>query len=576
MRYDLLTLGISYRRRRPTGVGPIQATLVLIVVAAIALATAWSQIPPEPKDSSVGSGVFSAERALADMEAIASWGPHPTGSQAQQQVREYLVDRLESLGYTPEVRNEFIQSPERGEVVLVKNIVARLEGARSGPALMITAHYDSVWSGPGAMDDASGVAIVLQIAEALRNRSVRNPIVFLLSDGEEMRMLGAKAFVAYNPLAEDVEVVLNLESRGSSGLGIMFETGDGNRELIDLWARAVERPVGSSAYYTFYKQMPNDTDFSIYKDVGMTGLNIANIGTPTNYHTANDSVENANPGTLQHLGDSAMSLALRLADADLESLKGEGDSIFFDVFTRFVVRYPEWLALPLAILALVISLLAWSRMGAMRPERPGLSLVAGSASFVASAVLSLACGLGAIALIRLALPEIPEHGFVGPHALASTAVLSAATAGGILGLALLAGSAGITGLWGGVLIWWNAAVVATTLFLPGVSYLFVLPVIACALGLLVLSFMNPSSEWAYVVALLPGIAVTSILWTPYAGILTLLGGPLTFVPIVPTVILVSVVGPVFAEQRGLLRWITPVALAVAALVFVGLTYWLSV
>lgn len=72
-----------------------------------------------------------------------------------------------------------------------------------------------------------------------------------------------------------------------------------------------------------------------------------------------------------------MALALGLADADLEGMKADEDSVFFDLFTRVLVHYPQGLALPLAIVVLAISLVAWSRLGAVtgqaRPE-PGCGL----------------------------------------------------------------------------------------------------------------------------------------------------------------------------------------------------------
>lgn len=574
MRYDLIGLGMDYERRRSRGIGPAQAIALLAVLVAIAIVTVWSMIPPEPKDS-VGPGEFSAERAMADIQAITSYGPHPTGSQANEQVKEYLVQRLESLGYTAEIHSEWVTQTSWNRDVLVKNIVAKLDGERPGPALMITAHYDSVYAGPGAMDDGAGVAALLQIAEALANREVRNPVIFLLSDGEELRLLGARAFVAYSPLAEDVAVVLNLESRGASGMALLFETGEGNRELVRLYADAVERPAASSAYYPFYEQLPNLTDFTVYKEVGMTGYNLANVGTPKYYHTSLDNPDNVNGRTLQHLGDTAMALSLSLADADLESMKADGDSVFFDLFTRVLVHYPEGSALPLAILALAISLIAWSRLGAIQPDRPGLSLVVGCMAFVLSAAAAAGCGLGVISLMKPFLPVIQESGIPDQGIAANVAIVSAAAVGATAVLAVMKRWAGIAGLWGGALIWWNAAVVACTIFLPGVSHLFLFPAAACALGLFLLTFLDLASSWSYLIAALPGTAVASILWMPYVGMLTQMGGTLMFLPIVPVVLLASIAGPLFAEQRGLAKWAPTAVSLLVTLAATGVAYWMA-
>lgn len=583
MRYELIGLSMDYSRRRSTTVSPLQGVLALLVVAAIAVATAWSMIPPEPLGSDAWPEAFSAERALTDISAMVAVGPHPTGSEALEQVREYLIQRLKDIGYSPHVQYEWVrprirgtESGRRAESVLVHNILARLDSGKTGPALMVTAHYDSVPYGPGAMDDAAGVAVVLQIAEALYGADIQNPIIFHLSDGEELGLLGAEAFVAYHPWAEDVEMVINLESRGTSGLGLMFETGEGNKELVRLFGQMVQRPVGSSTFYSLYKQLPNDTDFTVYKQAGKVGMNFANIGTPRNYHTANDNLENLDPRTLQHLGDTVMSLVKGLANADMESLKSDSDSVFFDLFSRWLVHYPEGFVLPLAALALVISLFALSRVGLLQRERPVLSLVVGSIGFLVSAAAALVVGLGAIALIRLVLPEARATGFLEHHVPAAAAVLSAMAAGALAALAGMMHVSGLAGLWGGALVWWNAAVIASAIFLPGVTYLFVFPVIACAAGLAVLSIVGPSSGWSYFAALLPGIALTSVLWLPYAGLLTLMGGPLTPFPVVPVVLVASVAGPMLVGQRGVIRWIPAVALGLVSVVCVALTYFQSV
>ena len=207
-----------------------------------------------------------------------------------------------------------------------------------------------------------------------------------------------------------------------------------------------------------------------------------------------------------------MSLVKGLADADLEGMKSDGDSVFFDIFTGGV-HYPEGFALPLAAIALAISLLALSRVGSLQRERPAFSLVAGSIGFVVSAAAAFVVGLGAIALIKLILPQVPATGFLEHHVPTAVAVLSAVAAGALAPLAAMMHLSGLAGLWGGALVWWNAAVIASAIFFRR-SPISLSSVIACAQdGCLV--FVEPSSGWGSASALLPGITVTSILWSPY-------------------------------------------------------------
>ena len=64
-----------------------------------------------------------------------------------------------------------------------------------GPALVLTAHYDSVEASPGFGDDGIGVAVWLEVAHLLKQQPPTQPVVFLLTDGEETGLLGAQAFV---------------------------------------------------------------------------------------------------------------------------------------------------------------------------------------------------------------------------------------------------------------------------------------------------------------------------------------------------------------------------------------------
>ena len=144
---------------------------------------------------------------------------------------------------------------------------------------MLAAHYDSVLAGPGVSDDGIGVATVLEIARAVKSQPVpRHSIVFLIDDGEEAGLLGARAFVDSDPWAKNIGAAVNLEARGTSGPSLMFETGAANAWAVRLYASSVKSPLTSSIFYTLYKRLPNDTDFTVFKAAGYEGMNFAFIG----------------------------------------------------------------------------------------------------------------------------------------------------------------------------------------------------------------------------------------------------------------------------------------------------------
>lgn len=167
--------------------------------------------------------------------------PHPIDSDAHDAVRARLLGEIEAIGLTPEVRESFSCVPQpRGPTVdcaLARNILFSI-GPQSGPAVMAATHYDSVPAAPGASDAGIGIAVWLEIARMLANSEPERRIVFFISDGEEVALLGAAAFAANDPLMDDVEALVNLEARGSRGPAIFFETNPPNGDSLAAYAHA--------------------------------------------------------------------------------------------------------------------------------------------------------------------------------------------------------------------------------------------------------------------------------------------------------------------------------------------------
>ncbi len=75
----------------------------------------------------------------------------------------------------------------------MRNLVATI-GPAEGNHLLLSSHYDSTPTGPGASDDGIGVATMLEVAHLLRGQRLTRPITFLFDEGEEAGLLGARAF----------------------------------------------------------------------------------------------------------------------------------------------------------------------------------------------------------------------------------------------------------------------------------------------------------------------------------------------------------------------------------------------
>jgi hypothetical protein len=290
---------------------------------------------------------FSAYRAQAELEALVGDGvAHPIGSDANARVRERIVQRLSALGYETQIQSGFVCNTY-AVCGTPSNIIARLPSRQSSDAaddadlVLLAAHYDSVPAGPGASDDAAGVAVALEIARILTVMPpTRHPVAILITDGEEAGLLGAVLFVRHEPMAKQVAAAVNVEARGSSGPSLMFETGSANAWLMSLYQDAVARPITDSVYYDAYQTLPNSTDFTVFKSVDWQGFNFAFIGDVGHYHTALDTVANADLRSIQHQGDNALENLLALADSRTLRSLPPSDAVYFDVLSRVLVAWP--------------------------------------------------------------------------------------------------------------------------------------------------------------------------------------------------------------------------------------------
>lgn len=432
--------------------------LSLALLAACALLAVYSLAPPAAVPAGAPTADFSSGRALKHLEVIAQ-RPHPAGTREHEAVRAYITGELSRAGLNPEVAG----------TAFVSNIVARLKGQGGGKAVMLAAHYDTVPASPGAGDDGSAVAALLETARALREGGpLRNDVIFLFTDAEETGLNGAKAFVYTHPWAKDVGVVLNFEARGTRGPSLMFETSGASGWLVRHFAAAAPHPRASSLSDEMYKLLPNDTDLSIFKEAGFAGLNFAFIGGAENYHTPQDSLASLDERSLQHQGTYALALARRFGGADLDEPRG-GAAVYFDLFGATVLSYPEGWVMPLALLA-VVCFCGAAALGL----RGGVLTFGGVAKGFAAALL---VGMAALVLTSVvwAATGSLSKGARGDWYTLALALVAAGTAGALY--VWCAGRVRVAELLAGGLAWWALLTLLTGWLLPGGSYLFVWPVL---------------------------------------------------------------------------------------------------
>ena len=476
---------------------------------AFALALAWSLVawrsrPPPPLGLDAAPERFSAARAFDSLaRVLGDQAPHPSGSAAHAEVRARLAAELEALGLEPELQEAVEPRLEAG---VLHNVLARIPGREAGPAhkgVLLVAHYDSVAEGPGAADDGSGVATLLETARALQaGEPLRRDVMLLFTDAEEDGLLGARAFCRGHPWLAQVGVALNFEARGTGGPSMLFQTSGPNRWLLVVARSALARPWTSSVTDLVYNRMPNDTDLTEFIRAGVPGINFAFIDGLSRYHTAEDDLEHLDRGSLQQHGDNALALARAFSGRDLDPPAPEGAAVFFDVLSLAILGWPSGWSLALALGVLLAGCAAWKRSTAA---------LAGVGRGLAWALLAVpfAVVVGSLGALSVKTPI--------ERALASQALswtLELATWVGVLAaLWLLAprrrhAAAGAEAFFG-VLALFALAGLAAAALEPAVSYLFLLPAAAAGLGALV---APRHLERIEVLAIL----VAGLLWLPIA------------------------------------------------------------
>jgi len=337
---------------------------LLIGALAVALFTGVAALQtPGPRGLTTAPTAFSAARAMTDVREMAR-RPHPVGSADHQRVQNYLVGRMAGLGLSPALQVGEMSKEGRDRLtrwgldptVLPVNIVGVLPGRnRTAPAVLIMAHYDSVAKSPGAADDATGVASILEAVRAITSRGpAERDLIVLLTDAEELGLDGAVSFFKAPSLPAHVAAVVNLEARGGGGRAMMFETGPSNRQTIDLFARSSAKADGgatsNSLAVLVYELMPNGTDFTVSRERGIAGINLAFIGRPAQYHSPTSTPEALDQGSVQHIG----SQALEATDALLRSAAlpvATEPRVYADILGQFIVGHAPstgWILIGLA------------------------------------------------------------------------------------------------------------------------------------------------------------------------------------------------------------------------------------
>ncbi|WP_420551558.1 M28 family peptidase [Tenacibaculum aiptasiae] len=334
--------------------------LSLIIIISSVFYGFYSLMPRTISDASTPLTQFSTERALVHLKEI-SKKAHYLGTEEHRNVRKYIVEELKKLGLEVNIEEaEVFNNDGYGAGAKVYNIIAKIKGTNNSKALMLSTHYDSDTRGSlGASDAGSGVVTILEGIRAYlaTGKKPKNDIIILITDAEELGLLGATAYAQKHNVSEEVGLILIFEARGSGGPSYMlFETNSGNKKIVEAVQKTNPKYVAStSLMYSISKMIPNTTDLTAFtKGTDVNGLSFAFIDDHFDYHTSQDSYERLDAISLEHQGTYLMPLLNYLADADISNLNTTEDSVYFNFPHIGIIMYSYTWIFPLIIICLII------------------------------------------------------------------------------------------------------------------------------------------------------------------------------------------------------------------------------
>lgn len=341
---------VSERRRprhgsieRPVNGRMYRGTWLLVGIPL--LIAAFTVARPQPLRAPALPPAFDAEAATLDAQGFSREFPIRTpGTSEAHDAARHVSERLGGLGLPTQIDRFHVEIPGRGRVQL-ENVLARRSGPLSSTeAIVVMAHRDNTGAGPGADDNASGTAALLELARAFaapaappRPPDPNHTIVFLSTDGGAFGGLGADHFARSPRWRDRVVAVVNLDAIAGDAPARLEIAGDRSRAagpaLVRTAATRVLEQTGSEPRRASALGQLIDLafPFSLYEHApfvgrGIPALTLTTAGTrpPSPF---GDTPERVSGRRLGEIGRSAQALLTSL-DEEVELASGTSSYVY--------------------------------------------------------------------------------------------------------------------------------------------------------------------------------------------------------------------------------------------------------
>ena len=276
---------------------------------------------------------FDKNRAFDLLVKQVEFGPRVPGSEANQKVQDFIAQKLKEAG-AKVLRQPFVVT-YRGKTYQMANIIGVIRG-KSERKVLLCAHYDTRPVAdqdpnpanrdkpiPGANDGASGVAVLLEIAQVLKNYQPPLTVVLVFFDGEDLgdvedggMFFGSKHFARYLTVGE-----VNLKAE----MGVLLDmVGDRDFASNDEWysrryalqvVTGLLQAATQLGYQRYFFRPPTlvilDDHVPLNEIANIPTANIIDFDYPY-WHTLQDTPDKCSPETLAIVGKTVLQWLMNL------------------------------------------------------------------------------------------------------------------------------------------------------------------------------------------------------------------------------------------------------------------------
>jgi glutaminyl-peptide cyclotransferase len=327
---------------RISNILPVIVICILLVQATLATC---------PAANAEADLKFDGQKAYSDVEEQMNMGFRIPGSQGSKLCRDYIISQMETAGLGAQ-ETPFDAKVSNGTIYHWTNVVAWKNSTKEGAGeIILGAHYDTrpftdqnarftpqdpdySLPVPGANDGASGVAVLLELARALKDRQFNYTLVFVFFDGEDWgenlvdMFMGSKAYTAAmtpDEVNRTREMIL-VDMVGDANLNLSREYNS-NQSLWDE-LRNVSIDIGYGDHW-------NGQDYDILDDhiqFKRKGISVVDLidfdytGCDGNcWHTPNDTIEHVSADSLQVVGRTLEAYLVKTAGNSSSGNDGDND-----------------------------------------------------------------------------------------------------------------------------------------------------------------------------------------------------------------------------------------------------------